>query len=180
MFDRTDEDISSQPTGPTDSLAGQKANNVPLEKPSALSRARKQKITRHSRKLPDDGMSLFLGWEGTEHVPTLGFKPSNSAKLARSPLTYSGDGHLMTVAPTGAGKGVGVIIPALLTYPGSVIVTDIKGENYQVTARYRRQMGKRVVVLDRSGSPHRKIRTTNSTRSTCSRCPARTRSRTPR
>ena len=67
------------------------------------------------------------------------------------PLTYGGDGHLMTVAPTGAGKGVGLIIPAPLTYPGSVIVTDIKGENYQVTARYRRQMGQQVVVLDPFG-----------------------------
>ncbi len=57
----------------------------------------------------------------------------------------------MTVAPTGAGKGVGLIIPALLTYPGSVIVTDIKGENYQVTARYRRALGQQVVVLDPFG-----------------------------
>src|SRR5436189_154809 len=51
-------------------------------------------------------------------------------------------------APTRAGKGVGAIIPALLTYPGSVIVTDIKGENYQVTARHRRELGQQVVVLD--------------------------------
>lgn len=57
----------------------------------------------------------------------------------------------MTVAPTGAGKGVGLIIPNLLTYPGSIIVTDIKGENYQVTARYRREMGQQVVVLDPFG-----------------------------
>jgi type IV secretion system protein VirD4 len=57
----------------------------------------------------------------------------------------------MTVAPTGAGKGVGLIIPALLTYPGSIIVTDIKGENYQVTARYRRSLGQQVVVLDPFG-----------------------------
>src|SRR5437763_1904767 len=67
---------------------------------------------------------------------------------AGKPLTYGGDGHLLTVAPTGAGKGVGAIIPALLSYPGSIIVTDIKGENYQVTARRRREMGHQVVVLD--------------------------------
>ncbi len=107
--------------------------------------------TRGKGKLPDDGSALFLGWEGTEHSPTLGFKPSAGQEVVRPPLTYSGDGHLMTIAPTGAGKGVGAIIPALLTYPGSVIVTDIKGENYQVTARYRRQMGQQVVVLDPFG-----------------------------
>lgn len=101
-------------------------------------------------RLPDDGSALFLGWEGTEHAPTLGFRPAASSP-DRKALTYSGDGHLMTVAPTGAGKGVGLIIPVLLTYPGSVIVTDIKGENYQVTARYRRALGQQVVVLDPFG-----------------------------
>jgi type IV secretion system protein VirD4 len=94
---------------------------------------------------------LFLGWAGTDHAPTLGFNPTAARQAARTALTYSGDGHLMTVAPTGAGKGVGLIIPTLLTYPGSVIVTDIKGENYQVTARYRREMGQQVVVLDPFG-----------------------------
>src|SRR5262249_19831800 len=107
-------------------------------------------VVRQSRKLPDDGATLFLGWEGTDHQPTLGFKPTTSSP-AKEALTYGGDGHLMTVAPTGAGKGVGLIIPALLTHPGSVIVTDIKGENYQVTARYRRALGQQVVVLDPFG-----------------------------
>jgi type IV secretion system protein VirD4 len=64
---------------------------------------------------------------------------------------YAGDGHLLCVAPTGAGKGTGLIVPTLLTYPGSLIVTDVKGENFQVTARYRRQLGQQVVVLDPFG-----------------------------
>src|SRR4051794_9418605 len=80
---------------------------------------RRGRPPRKKTGLPDDGGALCLGWEGTEHVPTLGFKPSAGKKPARTALTYGGDGHLMTVAPTGAGKGVGVIIPALLTYPGS-------------------------------------------------------------
>ena len=105
---------------------------------------------RGNKRLPDDGSALFLGWEGTDHVPTIGFKTPTTSP-AKQPITYNGDGHLMTIAPTGAGKGVGLIIPALLTYPGSVIVTDIKGENYQVTARYRRAIGQQVVVLDPFG-----------------------------
>jgi hypothetical protein len=104
--------------------------------------------SKASCRLPDDGSALFLGWKGTAHQPQLGFRPTASAHDPREPLTYSGDGHLLTIAPTGAGKGVGAIIPALLTYPGSIIVTDIKGENYQVTARYRREIGQQVVVLD--------------------------------
>jgi len=123
--------------------AGDDAPRRPRRKPARPRRAKSD--------LPDDGSALFLGWEGTAHAPTLGFKPSGAGAAAPRPLAYGGDGHLMTVAPTGAGKGVGVIIPALLTYPGSVIVTDIKGENYQVTARYRRELGQQVVVLDPFG-----------------------------
>jgi len=63
-------------------------------------------------------------------------------------ITFGGDGHLITVAPTGAGKGRAAIIPNLLTYPGSVIVIDPKGENYNVTSRARRAMGQQIVRLD--------------------------------
>ncbi len=121
--------------------------------PAAGRKARKKPAPRRpaAKFLPDDGTALFLGWDGTDHRPTIGFKPTVTGAAARTPLTYAGDGHLLTVAPTGAGKGVGAIIPALLTYPGSVIVTDIKGENYQVTARRRREMGQQVVVLDPFG-----------------------------
>jgi type IV secretion system protein VirD4 len=66
-------------------------------------------------------------------------------------LRYAGDGHLLTIAPTRSGKGVSAVIPALLTYQGSMIVTDLKGENYAVTARARRGMGQRVVALDPFG-----------------------------
>ena len=67
------------------------------------------------------------------------------------PILHTGDGHLITLARTGAGKGVGCIIPALLRYRGPVIVIDPKGENYQVTARRRREMGQEVAVLDPFG-----------------------------
>lgn len=45
------------------------------------------------------------------------------------------DGHILTCAPTGAGKGLGGVIPNLLDYPGSAFVLDFKGENYAVTSR---------------------------------------------
>lgn len=56
-------------------------------------------------------------------------------------LHYSGDGHLLTFAPTRSGKGVSCVIPNLLDYPGSVVVTDIKGENSAVTSAYRQKLG---------------------------------------
>lgn len=63
-------------------------------------------------------------------------------------IHYRGDGHLVTFAPTGSGKGVSAIIPNLLHYPGPVIVVDPKGENFAVTARYRLSLGHKVHLLD--------------------------------
>ena len=63
--------------------------------------------------------------------------------------------HSLLIAPTGSGKGVGIVIPTLLNYPGSAVVTDFKGENYYVTHRRRKEMGKKVYVFD----PFRRIET---------------------
>ena len=52
--------------------------------------------------------------------------------------------HSFICAPTGSGKGVGVVIPTLLTYGGSVICLDIKGENYKITAQTRMELGDKV------------------------------------
>lgn len=57
-------------------------------------------------------------------------------------------GHVVTVAPTGSGKGIGAVIPNLLEYPGSALVLDVKGENAAVTARARRAMGHQVFIVD--------------------------------
>lgn len=59
-----------------------------------------------------------------------------------SAMYYDGDQHLMTIAPTRTGKGICHIIPNLLTYQGSVVVNDIKGENYEHTSQKRLQFGK--------------------------------------
>ena len=97
---------------------------------------------------------LLLGWELPRDTPSpriMGFEKPVAMPAAtppRRPVVYRGDGHLLCVAPTGAGKGRGLIIPNLLRYPGPVIVSDPKGENFLVTARCRREMGHRVVALD--------------------------------
>ncbi len=73
------------------------------------------------------------------------------AEVLPQDIFYDGTAHLMTVAPTGTGKGRSVVIPTLLTYPGSVVVLDPKGENYEVTARARREMGQQVIQLNPFG-----------------------------
>ena len=65
-------------------------------------------------------------------------------------LRYAGQAHLLTIAPTRSGKGVGAIIPNLLTADRSVLCVDPKGENARVTARARARFGP-VYVLDPFG-----------------------------
>lgn len=72
------------------------------------------------------------------------FNHPNGSKI----ISWDQPGHLLTIAPTRTGKGVGAVIPNLLVWPGSVMVTDPKGENFAVTQRVRRSMGQRVFNLD--------------------------------
>ena len=53
-------------------------------------------------------------------------------------LIDNSSGHIMMIAKTGAGKGVSVVLTTLWTWKGSTLVNDIKGENWQYTAAYRR------------------------------------------
>jgi len=55
-------------------------------------------------------------------------------------IKFEGEGHILTIAKTGAGKGVSVVIPNLLTYKGSTIVIDPKGENF-LKSYYHRETG---------------------------------------
>ncbi|MCI2400995.1 type IV secretory system conjugative DNA transfer family protein [Aliiroseovarius subalbicans] len=52
--------------------------------------------------------------------------------------------HVMMVGPTRAGKGVGFVIPNLLSFAGSVVVLDVKGENFDKTSRLRALNGDEV------------------------------------
>jgi type IV secretion system protein VirD4 len=62
-------------------------------------------------------------------------------------LRHHGPEHVLCFAPTRSGKGVGLVVPTLLTWPGSAIVHDIKGENWGLTAGWRAKFG-RVLLFD--------------------------------
>jgi type IV secretion system protein VirD4 len=62
-------------------------------------------------------------------------------------LHFPGQQFVLLAAPTRSGKGVGVVIPNLLTYSGSVVVLDIKQENYNITAGYRKDVLKQETWL---------------------------------
>ncbi|AZI36084.1 conjugal transfer protein TraG [Caenibius tardaugens NBRC 16725] len=68
-------------------------------------------------------------------------------KLGTDYLRHDGPEHILCFAPTRSGKGVGLVVPSLLTWPGSCIVHDIKGENWGLTAGFRSRFGK-VLLFD--------------------------------
>lgn len=65
------------------------------------------------------------------------------------PLLDSGGRHILAYAPTGSGKGVALLLPGLMTYQGSVIVHDVKKENYYLTAGARKKyFGHRILLVE--------------------------------
>jgi len=62
-------------------------------------------------------------------------------------IRYDGEAPMLTIAPTGAGKGVSTLIPAALTHDGPIVVVDPKGEICAVTAAERARRGDRIAIL---------------------------------
>ncbi|MCV3273569.1 type IV secretory system conjugative DNA transfer family protein [Roseobacter sinensis] len=97
---------------------------------------------------------------GMLQTPGSGFVCGKLGKPAsKAPYISAGDiPHVMMVAPTRAGKGVGFVIPNLLSFAGSVVVLDVKGENFEKTARLRALNGDEVFrfsPFDWANSSHR-------------------------
>lgn len=89
-------------------------------------------------------------WAQPEEVRAAGLLRPDGVLLGRLDhdyLRHDGPEHVLCFAPTRSGKGVGLVVPTLLTWPGSVIVHDIKGENWGLTAGFRSKHG-RVLLFD--------------------------------
>lgn len=89
-------------------------------------------------------------WARPNEVKAAGLLGPDGVVLGRyehSYLRHDGPEHVLCFAPTRSGKGVGLVVPTLLTWPGSAIVHDIKGENWQLTAGFRAKHG-RVLLFD--------------------------------
>src|SRR5688572_3556782 len=96
---------------------------------------------------------LILGRRSSVPTRQIGFSARIRKERRRELITYGGDGHLITIAPTGTGKTSGPVITNALRHPGQLIVLDIKGEVYAATADARRAMGQPVHVLDLRDQP---------------------------
>ncbi|NEW59906.1 type IV secretory system conjugative DNA transfer family protein [Sulfurovum sp. bin170] len=68
-------------------------------------------------------------------------------------LRHNGEEHVITFAPTRSGKGVGLVIPTLLSWAESAIVLDIKGENYAITAGWRKHYANNKILKFNPNDP---------------------------
>ncbi|TAJ81823.1 conjugal transfer protein TraG [Reyranella sp.] len=89
-------------------------------------------------------------WADAREIREAGLRGDDGVLLGRwrgEYLRHDGPEHVLCFAPTRSGKGVGLVVPTLLTWPGSAIVHDIKGENWTLTAGWRARFG-RVLLFD--------------------------------
>lgn len=95
-------------------------------------------LARKARIASSHGSAV---WAVPADYPVAGLTGPTGVVLGLSPrgeyLRDDGAEHVACVAPTRSGKGIGQVIPTLLTWPGSVLVHDMKGENWALTAGYR-------------------------------------------
>lgn len=70
-------------------------------------------------------------------------------------LMFGGQQHAIISAPTRSGKGVGIVIPNLLNWPESVVVLDIKQENWDITSGFRRKHGQECYLFNPAAIDYR-------------------------
>jgi type IV secretion system protein VirD4 len=108
------------------------ANRADLEAATLLPRAR-----------------TFFDWfNGTPHQPADGVYVGGwlDRKGNLHYLRHSGPEHVLTYAPTRSGKGVGLVIPTLLSWPHSALIADLKGELWELTAGWRQHHAQNKVL----------------------------------
>ena len=94
---------------------------------------------RQTRRVTTYGSSR---WATKEDISKSGLFDPKGVFLGRlngNYLRHDGPEHVMCFAPTRSGKGVGLVIPTLLSWPHSAVIHDIKGENWQLTSAWRAQ-----------------------------------------
>ncbi|AMD60373.1 conjugal transfer protein TraG [Agrobacterium tumefaciens] len=106
---------------------------------------------REAKDVKTFGSARWAEREEVEKAGLLGADGVVLGRYDRDYLRHGGAEHVLCFAPTRSGKGVGLVVPTLLTWPGSAIVHDIKGENWELTSGFRARHG-RVLLFDPTNS----------------------------
>lgn len=119
-------------------------------------------LGKEKKKLHGD--ARFATKEEIKEKKLLGLPPEKLdktilvGKYKDSYLTFGGNEFVLLAAPTRSGKGVGVVIPNCLNFSDSIVVLDIKLENYRITSGWRAHCGQEVYLFcpfDQNGKTHR-------------------------
>src|SRR5580698_3375771 len=102
---------------------------------------------REVKKVTTYGSAHWAETSAVRHAGLLGHDGVMLGRWRHEYLRHDGPEHVLCFAPTRSGKGVGLVVPTLLTWPESAIVHDIKGENWTLTAGWRLRFG-RVLLFD--------------------------------
>lgn len=81
-------------------------------------------------------------WSTPEEIAAIGLAANHGVMLGRMEdgkayIRHDGPEHILAFAPTRSGKGVGLVVPTLLSWTGSALIHDIKGENWALTSGWR-------------------------------------------
>ena len=102
---------------------------------------------REAREVTTYGSARWATVPEVRAAGLVGDKGVLLGRLGASYLRHDGPEHVLCFAPTRSGKGVGLVVPTLLTWSASSIVHDIKGENWTLTAGWRARFS-RVLLFD--------------------------------
>ncbi len=102
---------------------------------------------REAKRVTTYGSARWANFDEMKAAGLLGESGVMLGRFGKDYLRHDGPEHVLCFAPTRSGKGVGLVVPTLLTWPGSAVVHDIKGENWQLTAACRARIG-RVLRFD--------------------------------
>lgn len=92
---------------------------------------------RQARQVTTYGSARWAALRDIRKAGLLGTRGVFLGAIAGRYLRHDGPEHVMAFAPTRSGKGVGLVVPTLLSWPGSAVIHDIKGENWELTAGHR-------------------------------------------
>lgn len=92
---------------------------------------------RQSRFVTTYGSARWAHRREVERAGLFGNKGIFLGRFHGRYLRHNGPEHVIAFAPTRSGKGVGLVVPTLLSWTGSAVIHDIKGENWHLTAGWR-------------------------------------------
>lgn len=130
-------------------------------------------ISDNSSKASDD-MHGSARWADKEDIELMGFIDKKNDDMSEAIciggyfdtkkkemhyLWHRGNEHVLTYAPTRSGKGVGLVIPTLLTWQKSAVITDLKSELWQLTSGWRKEYaGNKVMCFEPASSASGRVR----------------------